>query len=592
MTKKIMILQIIFMSTIVFGQQKEEYLKGLYNDCTKEVISVEGKGDVYKITDNNSRRSYYKNLNGYTSPKGLGKTNSSIDTTIIYPDLIDTTQFTGMYEFWTSVPVGTSAPTTIIAGDVNENGKIELYGEKYNSYLNINERSIYEYEPTVNEFIHKDDLPWDDSISFYRDFTQIYDINLDNKMEIFIPGSHQVVDSLPPFHVARVFRLNDSTFMPTELDFEYHQGNQINDPLWGEYDNREGTDLFYCTDGSDLAVAAARYSSSTNSAETVYYYEVPEDIFYLAGLTNQDIDENGYADLSTGGLYGDIVIFEYDENIQNYRDVWHGDGGTYNVYIHFNTNDIDGNGKKEIWAGGAAFYDGVPITRLSCLEATGNNQYETKHVVDIVGRFSFDAYNGFAVDINKDGTEEIGLCLDQTFMIFKFNGEENEWSFELFYLKLNNYDELPGRYHGALMGDLDNDGFEEALIMRSDVFNDNMDISLYTLIFKPTDLVSVKEWEEAIFTYELHQNYPNPFNPSTKISYQISEFSDVRLSVYNILGQEVAVLVSREQKAGSYEVVFDGSGLSSGVYFYRFKATSIDGSGKVFEKTAEMLLLK
>ncbi len=71
--------------------------------------------------------------------------------------------------------------------------------------------------------------------------------------------------------------------------------------------------------------------------------------------------------------------------------------------------------------------------------------------------------------------------------------------------------------------------------------------------------------------FELMQNYPNPFNPSTVISYTLSERSNVTLSVYNELGQEVATLVRGTQDAGKHQVLFTGDGLASGVYFYRLQ---------------------
>jgi hypothetical protein len=75
-------------------------------------------------------------------------------------------------------------------------------------------------------------------------------------------------------------------------------------------------------------------------------------------------------------------------------------------------------------------------------------------------------------------------------------------------------------------------------------------------------------------TFSLAQNYPNPFNPSTQIGYSIPKESFVSLKVYNLMGQEVASLVSNQQSAGSYSIPFDASHLSSGVYMYRLQAGS------------------
>ena len=76
----------------------------------------------------------------------------------------------------------------------------------------------------------------------------------------------------------------------------------------------------------------------------------------------------------------------------------------------------------------------------------------------------------------------------------------------------------------------------------------------------------------ALEDYTLFQNYPNPFNARTAISYQLPAFSEVELSIYNLLGQKVATLVSSKQSAGSYNVEWDGSAFSSGVYFCRMEA--------------------
>ena len=85
--------------------------------------------------------------------------------------------------------------------------------------------------------------------------------------------------------------------------------------------------------------------------------------------------------------------------------------------------------------------------------------------------------------------------------------------------------------------------------------------------------------------FRLEQNYPNPFNPSTTIRYGVPRRSFVTIKVYNILGQEVVTLVSEKREPGRYQVVFNGSKLSSGVYFYRLQA-------KGYASTMKLLLMK
>jgi murein tripeptide amidase MpaA len=85
-------------------------------------------------------------------------------------------------------------------------------------------------------------------------------------------------------------------------------------------------------------------------------------------------------------------------------------------------------------------------------------------------------------------------------------------------------------------------------------------------------MISEVSGNEVSESYSLSQNYPNPFNPTTNISYRIADNSFVTLTVYDILGKEIASLVNAKQSPGTYDVQFDGNRLSSGIYFYKLKA--------------------
>ncbi len=92
--------------------------------------------------------------------------------------------------------------------------------------------------------------------------------------------------------------------------------------------------------------------------------------------------------------------------------------------------------------------------------------------------------------------------------------------------------------------------------------------------------------------FKLYQNYPNPFNPKSYIKYQLFSNSIVKMNVYNLLGQEVGTLVNSEQKAGTYEIEFDASQLSSGIYFYRINAFDPLNGKLLFSDMKKAILIK
>ncbi len=131
--------------------------------------------------------------------------------------------------------------------------------------------------------------------------------------------------------------------------------------------------------------------------------------------------------------------------------------------------------------------------------------------------------------------------------------------------------------------------------INNQVFNFNFDKEPVSLVFDPqanivlkagnTILVSVDDDKLLPVEFSLEQNYPNPFNPSTTISFTIPQKEVVTLKIYDLMGEEVAVILNEEKPAGSYSVSFDASHLSSGIYFYKIKAGS-------FIEAKKMVLMK
>jgi hypothetical protein len=122
------------------------------------------------------------------------------------------------------------------------------------------------------------------------------------------------------------------------------------------------------------------------------------------------------------------------------------------------------------------------------------------------------------------------------------------------------------------------------------------EFTLQPIVWKATNLdfeavptynngVSVDRDADMATEYVLSQNYPNPFNPSTTISFNLPQSGNVTLTVYNVLGQQVATLVNGALSAGTHSVPFDASRLASGVYVYELRAGS-------FVQQKRMMLVK
>lgn len=101
-----------------------------------------------------------------------------------------------------------------------------------------------------------------------------------------------------------------------------------------------------------------------------------------------------------------------------------------------------------------------------------------------------------------------------------------------------------------------------------------------------SDVIGIQNISTEIpSAYSLNQNFPNPFNPTTKIRFDIAKFDDVNITVYDVLGRNVTTLVNEKLNPGSYEVNWDATGFTSGVYFYKMETPD-------FSKTMKMILMK
>ncbi|MBN2571540.1 MAG: T9SS type A sorting domain-containing protein [Ignavibacteriales bacterium] len=121
--------------------------------------------------------------------------------------------------------------------------------------------------------------------------------------------------------------------------------------------------------------------------------------------------------------------------------------------------------------------------------------------------------------------------------------------------------------------------------------SDNSSFGLFG-VFLSSYPTSIKSFVDYPIHYNLYQNYPNPFNPSTTIKFDLPFESIVKLQIFNTLGQIIDTPIDEQSYAGRYQLKWNASDISSGIYFYRFVATSVEDNSKQYTKTIKMILMK
>lgn len=186
-----------------------------------------------------------------------------------------------------------------------------------------------------------------------------------------------------------------------------------------------------------------------------------------------------------------------------------------------------------------------------------------------------------AMGIINDNIYNIGGSANSSSAEYKsvivYDISHNEWSLDNLKLSSKRHWMSTAEYRGGLyvLGGLDSTS--NAVNIIEQIVPQGTD-TIYTSIADPLN--------EADLHYELFQNYPNPFNPQTTIVYRLAHSDFVTLAIYNLLGQKVATLLSKNQGPGNYKVEWNASGLSSGVFLYRLETE------KGFVKTKKLILLK
>jgi hypothetical protein len=317
--------------------------------------------------------------------------------------------------------------------------------------------------------------------------------------------------------------------------------------------------------------------------------------YYLGtGCTVGDLNNDGFNDLIARGRFQYGLVSERF----NYVSIWYG-GAVFDT-----VRDVQLRGSFEAQEGLACFDvnndmidDLLWTNRDSTLASPyiavhfGGTAFHTTPSLRLsnpgVANFGNVIIN--AGDMSGDGNTEIAvaasLATTTSGFVFVYEGGS----------RLNgDFDAAVGMSSDsefgraiANIGDVTGDGLADILIGAPNyAFGNHRG---YWGIFKgDSSITSVREASSTPSAFALRQSYPNPFNPSTNIQYELLASAYVRLEVFNIIGELVALLVDQTQQLGSYNVTLDGSKLASGVYFYRLTAQT--NNGTTYSDTKKMTL--
>jgi hypothetical protein len=588
---KIVCCLFIVISCFSFAQQnREEKIQQLKMRTDIKVTEIEK--DILKLEYPHGKV-IYVNIGDYQKPESSiqqPEYSPTFDSTIIDLATIDTSLYYNKYTFWQEVGVGSYNTAPPLVGDVNKNGLPEIYGimKDYstgysnNTVMEMNAQGVF--DPVYSY----------DSTSVAR---AVYDINKDGMNELLL---HRFPpDTNYPGHSWLFFTPHNDTSLAKDLSLVFYpfsssEGTQLNNNTFGDWDGDELTDQIFGRECCPNSIFIYEYNPLTNDFDSVYYYDPSQYSFFWSGFTIGDINQNGKTEFFAGSVNGKVIAIENcGDNCYNF--MWQGSVETNNAYLYAVTNDLDGNGKPEVWIGGYHFQDGEAITRITIFEADGNNSYAAVGKIDIIGAFNFYAKNMQVLDVDKDGIEEVMMCIEQHVIILKFNGSQNHHTYEVFYSKRND-SAFNGRnsvFYGASMYDVTGDGKEDIIIHMDDIIT-NVGMRLFTLIYKADLTVDVNEPDLLPKELHIYQNYPNPFNPSTSIRFEIPERLNVSAKVYNILGKEIITLIEKELSPGSHTIDWEakdsnGQLLPSGVYLIRFNAAN---SSSNYSKSIKSVLIK
>jgi hypothetical protein len=483
----------------------------------------------------------------------------------IDPNTIDTSQYTGWYGYWTTVPLGNSTGNPLVIGDVDHNVRTDVYGGYLDTLTTDFGTRVYEVDSAGIVLLRHQYTP---RPGVSRQFA---DADRDSL--------HEVVFSLGGIVSGYEQPSQDSLaiYRSYAHDRHYHNADPSFTGIYiGDLDGDSLTDFLYQGTGPD--------PKDTNIAISKTYIAEFDPVFQIfarvwstqfypgsgaAGFAVGDFDNDGKMEFVATHSRGEVYVAE-NTGDNTYNLAWQDSTPFVNFYYQ-GSGDVDNDGKIEFFTG-ATMSNGNWVLMY---ETDSNNTYSAKFLFHLRsgGVFAEPIYT--TVDIDGDEKLELAMLVGADLYVFKSN-MDNQYC--LWFLKRENTAD------GVAFYDFNHDGRKDFIISKFGVNSQGRGWT-YAETYLASTLVSVMEQTLLPSEIQLSSNYPNPFNPVTTISYDLPIGAHVSLMVYDVLGREVTTLVDGFVEAGYHRETLNAGRLASGVYFYRIQAGS-------FVQTKKLLLLR
>ncbi|NOX64881.1 MAG: T9SS type A sorting domain-containing protein [Chlorobi bacterium] len=287
------------------------------------------------------------------------------------------------------------------------------------------------------------------------------------------------------------------------------------------------------------------------------------------------------------------------EHVNDLEQLYASQGIDYGAVDGVRIADVNGDGKNELFIAGtepeSTLFIIQNISDISAITAADVVEfYHIPKKIKPSGNVADGKFRNMVIaDPDQDGNLSLLIAGERNGQIFdlEYQGQgdmadSTNWELTVAY---DAYDlaaaELgpdsasfltPRLYYGNAAVDMDGDGLSEYVFVNYSTDKDVWSNDSYVVVLEADRATGVESTDKLIpETMVLSQNYPNPFNPTTVIAFSVPQNSGhVTLSVYDILGREIATLVDDEMTAGNYKVQFDASNLPSGIYMYRLSSNA------------------